>query len=361
MKKKTLLTLAVAAMTPMLLMPRPAPADDKKGGGLTIRERPPLVDKRTEKAIKRGLNWLKSKQNPDGSWSPGGRGYGSYTTSMTALAGMALVGSGSTTTRGPYAKQVAKSVDFLINKCLRSDGVICAQSDRGRSMYGHGFATMYLAVVYGMEQDLGRQRKIKKALKKAIRLISKSQSVRGGWYYSPESTADEGSVTVTQVQALRACRNAGLTVPKKTIKNAIKYIEKSRCADGGIAYSVGGGSSRPPITAAAVAVLYNAGKYDSDMAKKALDYCKKRIAIGDGNARGGWMGHYYYAHLYYSQAMYQSGGKNWKWYYPKIVKALTSKQGGDGSWQGSVGTVYCTSLALTILQLPYENVPLYGR
>jgi hypothetical protein len=359
MKRKTILTLAVAALTPIAFLPRQAPADGDKG--LVIRERPPLVTPRAEKAIKKGLNWLKGKQNADGSWSPGGGGYGHYATSMTALSGMALMGSGSTTTRGPYAKQVARSVDYLLNKCTRSDGVICAPSDRGRSMYGHGFATMYLAVVYGMEQDLSRQRKIKKALKKAIRLTSKSQSFRGGWYYSPESSADEGSVTVTQVQALRACRNAGLTVPKKTIKKAIEYIEKSRCPDGGIAYSVGGGGSRPPITAAAVAVLYNAGKYDSPMAKKALKYCKTKIAIGDGSRNGGWMGHYYYAHLYYSQAMYQSGGKNWKWYYPKISKALLSKQSGDGSWQGSVGKVYCTALGLTILQLPYENIPLYGR
>jgi prenyltransferase beta subunit len=360
MKRKMVLTLAVATLTPVVFLQGPAPADDKKKG-LVIRERPAMVTPRIEKSIKKGLNWLKNKQNADGSWSPGGRGYGYYSTSMTALAGMALVGSGSTTTRGPYAKQVARSVDYLINKCTRSDGVICAPSDSGRSMYGHGFAQMYLAVVYGMEQDLTRQRKIKKALKKAIRLTAKSQSLRGGWYYSPESSNDEGSVTVTQVQALRACRNAGLTVPKKTIKQAIKYIEKSRCPDGGIAYSVGRGGSRPPITAAAVAVLYNAGKYDSKMAKKALEYCKKRIAIGGNSTRGGWFGHYFYSHLYYSQAMYQSGDKDWKWYYPRICKALLGKQGGDGSWAGGVGKVYSTSLALTILQLPYENIPLYGR
>jgi hypothetical protein len=346
----------MVALAPLLFAPSSAPADDDK---LVIRERPPLVTVRVEKSINRGLKWLKSHQNADGSFSA--KGYGSYPTAMTSLAGMAFMGSGSTTTRGPYAKQVARSVDYLLNKCTRSTGLICAPNEYSRSMYGHGFATMYLACVYGQEQDLGRQRKIKKALKKAIRLISRSQSRLGGWYYTPETRSDEGSVTVTQVQALRACRNAGLTVPKKTIRQAIKYIEKSRCADGGIAYRVGMNGSRPPITAAAVAVLYNAGKYDSPMATKALEYCKKRIAIGSENSRG-FSGHYYYAQLYFSQAMYQAGEKEWRWYYPKATKSLLAKQEGDGGWgRSNVGKVYATALALTILQLPYENLPLYGR
>ena len=34
----------------------------------------------------------------------------------------------------------------------------------------------------------------------------------GGWYYSPDSDRDEGSVTVTQIQGLRAARNAELAL-----------------------------------------------------------------------------------------------------------------------------------------------------
>src|SRR5207302_2510564 len=121
-------------------------------------------------------------------------------------------------------------------------------------------------------------------------------------------SSDEGSTTITQVQALRACRNAGLSVPSKVIQRAVKYIEKSQCNDGGIAYTArnGGSGSCAAITAAAVAVLYDAGEYDSPIAKKALSYCKSHINVNDGGAAGG---HYFYAHLYLAQANWQAASK----------------------------------------------------
>jgi hypothetical protein len=156
-----------------------------------------------------------------------------------------------------------------------------------------------------------------------------------------------------------------MAVPIKVIKNAVKYIEKSQCGDGGIAYTARNqaGGSRPAITAAAVAVLYDAGEYDSPMAKKALAYCKTHISATDDSFGGG---HYFYAHLYLSQANWQAGSKegdkHWDDYYPKIRDTLCQRQGGDGSWEGDgVGHVYGTSIATTILAIPYEHVPIYAR
>ena len=224
-------------------------------------------------------------------------------------------------------------------------------------MYGHGFATMYLAQVYGMEEDASRQDRLHRVLEKAVSLIVRAQSTYGGWYYTPDSGFDEGSVTVTQLQALRACRNAGIAVPVKAIRQAVGYIKKSANSDGGIAYSArNAGASRPAITAAAVAVLYSAGRYDDPMADKAFVYAMRHLPIG---ASGG---HHYYAHLYLAQACYQKGGEDWQNYYPKISRWLLGRQSSDGSWMGdSVGTTYGTAIALTILQLPYALVPIYQR
>ena len=69
--------------------------------------------------------------------------------------------------------------------------------------------------------------------------IERAQSSAGGWIYTPDSGGDEGSVTVTQVQALRACRMAGIVVDKKTIDRAVDYIKKCQNPDGGISYSLG--------------------------------------------------------------------------------------------------------------------------
>jgi hypothetical protein len=167
-------------------------------------------------------------------------------------------------------------------------------------------------------------------------------------------------VTVTQIQGLRACRDAGIQVNANTVKNAIRYIERSSNPDGGIRYSIQPGESRPPITAAAVATLYNAGSYDSPLALKCLTYCDRTIAVHAGG--GGMWGHYYYTQLYYAQAKYQRAGKEWERYYRAIVQKLASTQAGDGSWMGDeVGTSYGTAISLIILALPYQNVPIFQR
>ncbi len=318
--------------------------------------RPESVSPEIHRAIQRGLQYLQRTQNSDGSWRSAGN-YGSYPTAMTALAGMALLGSGSTPTRGRYWQAVRNASAHLL-VLAQPDGVITAPSEEGRSMYGHGFSTMFLAQVYGMEVDERRQKELHGVLTRAIKLIARSQSRAGGWLYSPDSNGDEGSVTVTQIQSLRACRNAGITVPVSTIKRAIDYIKKCANPDGSIRYSASsGGGGRPPITAAAVAVLYNAGKYDDPMAEKALQYSQRTLPInGSGN------GHHYYSHLYLAQALYQRGGEDWDQYYARMAEWLLRQQRRDGSWTGDgVGTIYGTSIALTILQLPYAYVPIYQR
>ncbi len=324
-------------------------------GAQGMRKYPRGVDAKIEASIKRGLDYLVRTQDRSGAWRSSG--YGSYPTAMTALAGMALIGSGSTPTRGKYWRAVRKATRFLV-KQAQPDGVITVAAEEGRSMYGHGFSTMFLAQVYGMEEDPRLQKKLHKILTKAVNLIARAQSGHGGWYYTPESRSDEGSVTVTQLQALRACRNAGIVVPKKTIDNAVGYIRKSANSDGSIRYSLrGGGAGRPAITAAAVAVLYNAGKYDDPVAAKALKYAIRTLPVN-----GSGQGHHYYAQLYLSQALYQTGDKRWDKYYAKMSSWLIRSQRKDGSWQGDgVGQTYGTAIALTILQLPYALVPIYQR
>lgn len=324
-----------------------------------VLPRPRLVDPATERAIEKGIAWLARHQGRDGSFREGGGGMGgAYPTAMTALAGMAFLGHGDTPTRGRYANNLRRCVRFLLHPNMaRRSGLITSPGEEGRSMYGHGFATMFLACCMGETGEVELEARLKRVLEGAIRLTGQAQSKLGGWYYSPESQSDEGSVTVTQVQALRACQHAGLPVPQKVIQEAVRYIERSANGDGGISYSAGSkGTSMPAISAAACAVLYNAGQYDSPMAQKCLAYVRRAIR----NEGGG--GHDFYTHLYLSQAYWQSGDKDFDPYYKSVSARLVRQQSADGSWQGDgVGTVYGTSIALTILTLPYQRIPLYMR
>jgi len=322
------------------------------------KPRPEMITPDAEAAIQKGLAMLGRTQSREGSWRTQ-QGGGAYPTAMTALAGTAFLAGGNTPVEGAYAANVRRAVDYLVANS-NSNGLIARVDEEQSSMHGHGFAMLFLAEAYGMDRDTSRQTKIRKVLEKAVHLTGQSQSAAGGWLYQPNSGGDEGSVTVTQIQGLRACRDAGIKVPKSIIEKACKYIAASANADGGISYRVGMPGSRPPITAAAVATLYNAGQYEDPVALKALEYVKKMIK-GGGAARFGG-GHEFYALLYTGQAMYLSSDENWKDYFPSARDHLIKSQTAGGGWNGDgMGEVYGTAIALITLQLPYGYVPIYQR
>lgn len=322
---------------------------------------PPEITPATKAAIDSGLKFLAGSQNRDGSWRSRGAN-GGYPVAMTSLCGLALLSSGSTPTQGPFARNISSALTFVL-KSARRDGLIAQLEEESHCMHGHGFAMLFLAQCLGVEEDPQRLGQIRIALQRAIELTGRSQSAAGGWLYTPDSGGDEGSVTVTQVQGMRAARNAGVAVPKRVIDNAMTYIDKSTNPDGGIRYQVSdNGQSRPAISAAAIVCYYNAGLYDDARAKKALQYVDSQLSpTNTQTAR--YFGHYFYAHLYLAQVKFLLGGEPWQEYFPAMRQMLLEKQSrDDGSWDGDhVGPAYGTAIALIILQLPYKALPIMQR
>jgi len=321
-----------------------------------------VVDPKVQETVKQGLDWLAYQQERPGHWTAQGR----YPAAMTALAGMALLCEGSTTTQGKYSENLRRAVDFLIRRS-RPNGLI-GDADDDRYTYGHGFSMLFLSQILGEEEDYERREDLIRVLTKAVEFTGRAQTNAGGWGYVSSkdgSGFDEGSTTITQVQGLRGCRNAGIPVPKEIIDKAVEYIHKCTTEEGGVQYSSKGGGSRPAITAAAVACLYNAGEYDDDYVPRMLDYCEKNLRPNERDS----FGHWHYAHFYYSQVQYRKGGSEWEEYMDAIGKRLlreadTLKIGDDtvAFWkQGMVGPVYTTSLNLIILQLDKASLPIYQR
>jgi prenyltransferase beta subunit len=320
---------------------------------------PKYINAQTQKSIKLGLDFLAKQQAPEGNF-PSTNDGAEYANTMASLAGMAFLANGNTPSRGPYADNVRRVESFVMGNA-NPNGLICTPNEfNGKSMYGHGFGLLFLASVYGMETDEKVRTRLNKIINNGIDLTCKAQC-NGGWTYVPGG-GDEGSVTITQMQALRAAQNAGFLVPKGTVEAATKYLEQCQNPDGGIVYSLGnGGPSRLAISAAAIACLYNAGDYDSKMSGACLAFVDKQFQINQNQwSKGG--GHDYYTHLYASQAFYQAGDKYWSNYFPAARDQLVRQQSREGSWPGDyVGPVYGTSIALIILQLPYKFLPIYQR
>lgn len=333
-----------------------------------------------ESTVEKGLEWLKKTQAPDGHWAAQG---GQYPTSMTALAGMCLLMEGSTLREGKYSDNLLKAVQWFMVR-NQPNGMIGNPNnptEAQRYMYGHGFGMLFLASVYGEEDDADRRKKLEAILKKGVDFTANAQTDKGGWGYVSAAEGgnfDEGSVTITQLQALRAARNAGIPVPKKVIDMAMEYLRKSTTPKGGIIYSLanGGmaaiGQERPPLTAAAVACGFSAGQYEDEYAKKWIKFCKDNIPIGKGR-----LAHDEYQSYYYAQAIYVLGDDRYGKMFPKEPKSdwltwggyrevmfdyLKQNQNADGSWtSGYIGPVFSTSVNLTILQLEKGVLPIYHR
>lgn len=318
-----------------------------------------IIPEQTE-AVDKGLRWLAKNQ-----YSSGGVG-STCQVAFTALAGLAFMANNSTPFRGPYAKNVRDALKFILRNTNRL-GFINEAAGRGlggSGMHGHGYATWFLAELYGMcgdVIDLGDE-SVKEKLQKAVEIIHQSQDPNGGWTYDPRPEGHEGSVTVTQVQALRSARNSGLSVKKAIVDKGLEYIRKSTHADGTIAYSLGsrGSGGTYALTAAGMCVFALYGAYDAPEVKRGMSALMDFLTGRRG--RGGH--HDYYAHLYAGQACFYAKGKDpafWNKGYPTIRQELIQQQDREtGGWtndgyQGAFGT----AAACIVLQIPYRFLPMF--
>ena len=316
------------------------------------------ADEAVDDVVQQALRYLVGQQKRQGYWEAE---RGEYRVAMTALVGTAMLAEGSTTTTGEFAEQIRKAVDYLL-VMSRPNGLIGYSGD-GHYTYGHGFSMVFLSQVYGEEEDEKRREEIRDVLTNAVQFCADAQTTRGGWGYVSAKEGndfDEGSTCITQVQGLRACRNAGIQVSKEIIDRAIKYIDDCTTSNGGVQYSIKGGGERPPITAAALAALFNAGEYDTELSRKMRAYCDEHI--WPGKALKSSSGHWHYMHFYYAQVIYRQGGDRWNKYSKELQEKILKEANAGGGWSDrQIGSVYTTAINCIVLQLNKGYLPIYQR
>jgi Prenyltransferase and squalene oxidase repeat len=316
--------------------------------GLDIEARDYLGTRESEAAVQKGLKWLADNQSPDGSW-PAGQDVG-----IAGLCAMSFLAAGHQPDRGPYGRVLRSSADYLARNTARTGLIYNPQGSAGGPMYGHGFATLALAELYGQS----RRTDLRDKLEPAVDLIIRTQNAEGGWRYQPQAADADISVVICQVMALRAAHNAGVKVPRETIDHAINYVK--RCAnnyDGGFSYQANGRGSGMARTGAGVLCLIVMGEPECDQVKNGLEYLMNRTP--DAPARGEISPGY--AWYYCTQAMYQGGGRHWAYWFPKMRDYLVRSQRSDGSWSENHGVPYGTAMALLALQVPSALLPIYQK
>ena len=312
-------------------------------------------------AIDRGLAALTKLQAADGSYHDQG-----IPVAATALAGMAYLAGGHTPNRGQYHAPSGKCLTSVLARQDPATGYL-GGGDGGR-MYAHGFATLYLAEVYGMTSDGA----VRRALEAAIDCIHRSQNREGGWRYNPVPEDADLSVTICQVMALRAAHNAGIggTASQDAIGRAVAYVRRCANGDGSFAYVAGGGMAGGgpegvPRAAAGTMCLIGAGI--TDPADATLGPALQFLGVNAPQHLRQPPGQHYfwYGQYYTAQALFHHPDPAaWDAYWNDAGPIIASHQGPQGLWNAAEspgGPAYATAMALIILQIPNHYLPIFQR
>jgi hypothetical protein len=353
------------------------------------------LSKEAQAVLNGGLAYLadRNQQSDDNGGVNANGTNESWRLATTSLAGLAWLAAGSTPTRGPYRDNVRKAIDYVLSKRDRSPSRPAGftyfgnpAADQSGRMHAHGFAMLFLAEAYGMLGSAARDRanrdsalaqELRSTLEGAVKLSVASQTKdKGGWGYAFagegafDLDVDEASTTITQIQGLRAARNAGISVPSKTIDRAVKYVKRCVGEAGDCCYSLtmpDGQRTTFELTAAAVSTLNAAGTYRSDKLDLALGYMRREMARHEKPTLA-CQNYYFYGNLYAAQAMFQAGGADWASWWKGAQEDLVAKaqRGRDGQvfWTETnplAGPAYATASACLILSIPMRYLPIFER
>jgi len=336
----------------------------------------------SEEAAALGLEWLARNQGKEGNW-------GSHDLGLVSVGALAFLSAGHSPETGKYKENVRRALDYVLSNA-KSSGLLNI-SGKQRDMYNHGLSTFVLTQAYGLSND----KRVGRALRKAIKIILDTQCRDGGWTYhaTRQERGHDLSLAVMQAKALRGAMDIGIHIPRETITTAIKsvqgyYRSKRTNADdmakrfgwrqedarypGRFTYN--GGSGTTAMAAAGAVCLQEFGKYKDYRIRRSMQGVlgdiqdKNRMKVEPGR-----MPFDAYTMYYVSQALYQVGGDLWQKGYPQIRKALVDTQtrktggGGDksgyGSWSGKrvggvPGQLFATSVAVFTLNIPNRYLPI---
>jgi hypothetical protein len=336
--------------------------------------------------VDRGLAWLASRQEPNGSFPTFETGQ----PAVTSLAVMAFLSRGHTPGVGPYGDRLDRAIDYVL-KHQRDDGLLFgASTDMPVTMwnqgshtanYNHAIAGVMLGEAFGMT-DERRMDTLKPAIEKAIvfarrmqRRPSPHRMDQYGWrYYKHQQIPEKGeadlSSTAWFIMFYRSALNAGFNIPEYYVNDALKFVRKCYVErEGAFVY---GPYPRDRVysrgmTGAGLLCLTLSGKHDVKLARTAgrwlLDH-----PFTSYNAYESKRDRYHYGAYYASQAMFMVGGDEWKQFYPPLAETLIANQANGGWWQAEsaendamFGNCYTTSLAILALTPPYQLLPIYQR
>jgi hypothetical protein len=293
-----------------------------------------------ERAVSQSLEWLKGKQNEDGSWGRNNKA------AMTGLTLLCYLGRCETPDSPFYGDNVMKGIMYLVELGQKHpSGILSENPVAHAATYEHGIATYALGEMYTLARLGAKQLPgMRETFEKGVKLIIDNQNKRGSWTYGGEaaglpiaytkdSNGEDLSVAGWQYQALKAAKNTSLKIEglNKSIDNCVEYILSKQTKDGGF-----GKEKRDEhynqwsLTGCGVLGLQTLAKGKTAAIKKGMkflqDFMTAEPLDWEKNCN-------LYCWYYYTQAFFQQGGAEWKFYNEQFLPQILKAQQPDGSFK----------------------------
>jgi biopolymer transport protein ExbD len=314
--------------------------------------------------VVRGLFWLARNQRADGAWSAGEEAR--FRPGVTGLALLAFLRTGHTHRSGQHTKAVREGLRFLLS-IQDPEGCFGPRSD-GTFVYDHALATNAMIEAYAMTgSPLFRE-----SAKRAIASIERCRNPYFAWRYGIRPQDNDTSVTTWMVMALATARDAELQAPVEAFEGAASWLEKVTEPEMGfVGYTARGtGPSRPggrhltfpadrsrSTTAMGIytRMLLGQDPEKNEMIRKGVALCRERPPRWE---RGSVDLVYW---LFGTRALRRAGGEAWRTWDPALRKAVLEHQRREdgellgswdpvGMWGQEGGRVYATAMAVLCLE-----------
>lgn len=311
-----------------------------------------------EDAVVKSLRWLKSKQNPDGSWG------GNNRPAMTGFALLAFFGHCETPASVEFGDTTMNGILYLVNLAMKNDGKMASNFTANSWCYEHAIATYAIGEAATFCKDLKIPvPNLDEVALKAGQFIIDHQNKNGGWAYAyaTEGGHTDASVVGWQIQALKACSHTDLRYRGMTtcIREGLKYLDTCQNANGGYGYTSAKTANGKYFGLTGVGMLCNQmwDKGKRSEVSKAAKYVLENTKLDYNSKDNSDL----YAHYYESQAMMQRGGSEWTKYNAIFRDQILNNQAEDGSWKptgsnlrGTADPIYRTALCTLMLEVYYR-------
>lgn len=327
----------------------------------------PVPVEELEAAIQRGVEYLLTHQNKDGSWgSPALKGgvpiiaeigsHHAYGVAVTAMSVSALIESGAPTTA--VTEAIERGEQHLFEQLPR------VKRDNPMLIYNvwtHAYGIQALVKMYDRRPfDEARRDTIKSLIQGQFEKLIKYESAEGGWgYYDFDAGTQRPAASSTSfvnaavLLALHEARQIGIEPPAKITRRAIQMTKAQRLPDGSYLYGTylrnrpthpvnapGGSLGRSQACGLALRVWG-----DREMTDQVLETWLDRLIT-----RNGWLSmgrkkpiphesffavagyFFYFGHYYAGLCIEQLPPENREFYKHHLARLILELQEADGSW-----------------------------